>query len=301
MSAKTLSRFRQAGESGAQTRPVALQIPPHGIVVAESRHGASFQMDAEMHAFYELYVVYRGGIRYAQGPDWTPMPLNAGSVALIGPEVPHRMEDDAQSVLLLLGLSPAFMEAGGRAVLWRQMSQRASPAFTPNPVVWHGVVSALRRILAEQGRPGLGSGLLVAADADRLLVELARVADGGTAAPGSRMRVQQVAAQVKQQYYETWDLDQAAAMAQVSRRRFTALFREHTGQTFIQYLNAVRIRKAGQLLREGRHSVTGVAFACGINDPGHFYRLFKAAHGMSPGAWMAGNGASERPGNTATT
>ena len=65
------------------------------------------------------------------------------------------------------------------------------------------------------------------------------------------------------------------------RRRFVAA----VGMTPGQYLQAVRIRHAKQLLTEKRYlrlSVAEIAALCGYYDPAYFCRVFQKATGMTP-------------------
>lgn len=88
------------------------------------------------------------------------------------------------------------------------------------------------------------------------------------------------------QYLET-HLHQHLTSAKVaeavfmSRSNFLRHFSKSTGQSFNQYLTALRMAKAKQLLADNAMSVQAVSSAVGI-QPAQLYRLFKAHLGMSP-------------------
>ena len=73
----------------------------------------------------------------------------------------------------------------------------------------------------------------------------------------------------------------------MSRRRFTTLFAEVTGQSWADHLAALRIEYAKTLLRETTRSIVSIAFECGYEELSSFYRAFKRAAGISPGEWRA--------------
>jgi AraC family L-rhamnose operon regulatory protein RhaS len=89
-------------------------------------------------------------------------------------------------------------------------------------------------------------------------------------------------------FYDEWNLDRAATRAGVSRRHFSALFRQVCGHTFWEHLRDLRLTHAAQLLKEGDHSVTGVVFACGFGDMSQFYRLFRKRYHLPPRQWAVG-------------
>lgn len=68
------------------------------------------------------------------------------------------------------------------------------------------------------------------------------------------------------------DLAERAGMAEST---FAALFRDLYGESPMQYLIAVRIERAKELLATTADSIPQVAAACGFSDPPHFARMFK--------------------------
>ncbi|MFJ2042775.1 helix-turn-helix domain-containing protein [Paenibacillus taichungensis] len=79
-----------------------------------------------------------------------------------------------------------------------------------------------------------------------------------------------------------YTLDQLAAETGLSTRHFSRLFREHTGQSPIQYLNALRMNRAKKRLLESNDSIQEIAGHIGFRDPFHFSRSFKQYTGVSP-------------------
>jgi AraC-like DNA-binding protein len=76
-----------------------------------------------------------------------------------------------------------------------------------------------------------------------------------------------------------------AKAAQVTPNHFSAIFHQHTGQTFKDFLTEQRIRLAQDLLGDLRLSVGDVALRAGFQDAAYFSRRFKAVTGKSPREW----------------
>ena len=60
------------------------------------------------------------------------------------------------------------------------------------------------------------------------------------------------------------------------------MFSQETGQTFVEYLTAVRIEAAKQLLTCGNSRMSDIAFDVGYQDSHYFSYLFKKNEGMTP-------------------
>ena len=82
-------------------------------------------------------------------------------------------------------------------------------------------------------------------------------------------------------YPEPVSIDALARQAGLNRTYFSALFKEKTGQSPYQYLTALRIHKARELLTQTDLSVTDVAALVGM-DPRNFARCFKKETGKTP-------------------
>lgn len=81
------------------------------------------------------------------------------------------------------------------------------------------------------------------------------------------------------------DLDNIADEAYFSKFHFIRLFRKIYGKTPYQYLTAVRIEKAKQLLHTG-NPVAETCYATGFESLSSFSGLFKRLTGISPSAYL---------------
>ena len=77
-------------------------------------------------------------------------------------------------------------------------------------------------------------------------------------------------------------LHMVAAEVGFSPNHFSTVFSQETGQTFVEYLTAVRIEAAKQLLTKGNSRMSDIAFDVGYQDSHYFSYLFKKHVGVSP-------------------
>jgi AraC-like DNA-binding protein len=68
----------------------------------------------------------------------------------------------------------------------------------------------------------------------------------------------------------------------VSRTHFFRLFKEQTGQSPYKYHLQLKIRRAGEMLRDSNLTVKQISIALGFRNPYHFSRLFRTKTGSSP-------------------
>jgi AraC-like DNA-binding protein len=90
---------------------------------------------------------------------------------------------------------------------------------------------------------------------------------------------------VGQNYHRPFGLNEVAAALKMNAAYLSALFSHHTGQKFRQFLEAVRLAKARELLGDPRIRIGEVAGATGYASPDAFRHAFKAREGLSPEAW----------------
>ena len=83
-------------------------------------------------------------------------------------------------------------------------------------------------------------------------------------------------------YAESVTLTELANRFSVSDTYLSSRFQQETGETFIAYLNKVRIRYACTLLEKLQISMQKVAELCGFSSSNYFARVFQQQMGMSP-------------------
>ena len=81
---------------------------------------------------------------------------------------------------------------------------------------------------------------------------------------------------------ENISLERAAQHCALGKSQFCILFKKATGDTFINYFNGLKMRKAFALLSRGNIQVQEVADRLGLKDISYFSRLFKKYYNISP-------------------
>jgi YesN/AraC family two-component response regulator len=94
-----------------------------------------------------------------------------------------------------------------------------------------------------------------------------------------------IAKHIQDNYMEELTLDKLSRLACMSRFSFCRAFKERFNQCFTSYVNSVRLKNAGELLKNSHDSITEIAFSVGYRNSGHFNRVFKQAYKMSPRAY----------------
>ncbi len=87
---------------------------------------------------------------------------------------------------------------------------------------------------------------------------------------------------IESNYAAEISLKEVADIVYLNPSYFSQLFKETTGENFINYLTKVRIEKAKGLLERSDYKVYEVAQAVGYADQAYFSRIFKQVVGLNP-------------------
>lgn len=95
-------------------------------------------------------------------------------------------------------------------------------------------------------------------------------------------RYQLCLAYLEEHCAEDLSLSEVAEYFCLSPSYFSSWFREHSGETFVRYLNSLRIRRAREMLRAGSLNIGQIAEAVGFRDTGYFIKVFRQATNVTP-------------------
>lgn len=92
---------------------------------------------------------------------------------------------------------------------------------------------------------------------------------------------------ITQNFTKAITLEEVADQANLTPQAFCRYFKKHTGNTFVAFLNEMRVHEACKKLTHHKcESISGVAYNCGFNSITNFNRVFKSVIGNSPKEFM---------------
>lgn len=264
-----------------QLAPVKVGFDANGLGLIESCHEEGFFMDWRKDAFAKILIVVGGkGILYYGQEQLT---IEASSLMVIPSMARHRIADLPGNPLSLAGVCIEENSFQDTELLKAACSERRIEA---DSVLTRQVSDWIRELSVEKRLDRVSSGALQNALVTCILVKLARAQSCRSAGRvDSPLRVENYIQELESEFWRNDTIDTVAAALGLSRRRFTQLFREIAGESWLRRVNRLRLEHAERLLRNTRLSVRSVAFECGYADLSHFYRAFKRRFGISPGKW----------------
>ncbi|MBO9608585.1 MAG: helix-turn-helix domain-containing protein [Paenibacillaceae bacterium] len=278
------------------TTPARLYVTPERPIHV-NRVSESFELELHNHEFVEINYVSEGsGFQHIDGQvlpvtkgDLFYLPLGASHVFRPSSPAPGRKHLIVYNILLhpsfMRRLAAKFPQGDGM----RRFLEAASPAQTwlhlrDQDGSFQRIAETLRDELTQQKPDYL---LLAEAEVIRLFVLLRRSgAIGGAPAAAAAVSrddtLERIVAVVRERALEPLQLSELAAAAGLGERQFSRRFRRHTGMTFTDYVQKLRIERSYERLLATGDSVAAIARDCGYQDITFFNRLFKKKTGQTP-------------------
>ncbi len=278
-----------------RSSPKQVNLSHSGIYVFESRHGPDFSMEMGNWDFDKICFVRQGSGRLIS-PEFDRA-LSEDDILYIPASAPHRFSDDhgAPLTLVMVCYYRHMLQAFPAVTTALQGFQSSVPEFTVLDLAkTHrrtAVLAGLRRMVFEQtsARPGFETilwGILC-----QLIVMMTRTAEEYEnrrhLTKGEQLFAQSLDF-LEERYTDPLQIKDLAAIAELSYRRYTTLFKESKGETVNAYINRLRIDFAKKRLME-TGNVLYSALEAGFGDLSHFYRVFKNATGKTPKQFVAEN------------
>jgi len=267
-------------------RALEENLPSWGVLILESHHGPNFEMEFRVHDFVKLLYVISGNGNIHVGEDSSA--VQPRDMVMVLPGRKNRIEDSPNSPMSvyvlcirksLLSFDPQALSAVPLGLLPRQVhfAQR--------------IERRLRRLLYQQLQNNpltplgmVANGLEIVSLVARQQLESAEGISDLSQEPG----VDEMVAYIKHldsHFFEATTIDEASNQIGIPRRRFTQLFRGITGQTWLNYVQELRVKHSCCLLESTDRPITSIAFECGFAELSTFYRAFRKMRGVTPSAW----------------
>ncbi len=93
---------------------------------------------------------------------------------------------------------------------------------------------------------------------------------------------------IRTYYRKDISLDDVSRVVNISPYYFSKIFKEDTGENFIEYLTNIRMNRAKELLDTTEYSMKEICSMVGYSDPNYFSRSFKKNVGVTPTEYKGG-------------
>lgn len=259
-----------------------------GVVVERIRRQGNFSMTRQhFHSSFEIFYLLEGERNYfIRNRVYR---VGRGNLVAVGSGQIHKttMVSPVHE-RLLLELSRELVDGFSRDV------GVTDPLFTLQSCVlklteqqraW--VEPLLFRIVEELDGKRRACGQAVRALVEELLIFILRgEASAGSEFPAEQgakhRKVSEVADYICANFAEITSLDSLSDRFYISKYYLCRIFKEVTGMTITQYINANRLKRAEKLLRESSDSVIQIAAFSGFGNVTYFDRVFRESLGVSP-------------------
>ncbi len=94
--------------------------------------------------------------------------------------------------------------------------------------------------------------------------------------------IEKIKTYVNRHYYDDLTVEFVSSLFYMNRSYISHLFKERTGETFVYYLNSVRLNKAVELLTTTNKKMYQIAKNLGYSNVKYFFRVFKKYYKMTP-------------------
>ena len=245
---------------------------------------------------WELTLIIKGSGRRVIGDSQTT--FGEGNLALIPPHIPHcwdfspnNVDEEGCVTYLTLTFKTDFIDRCTSA--FPEITERlervkaVSSAISFDEATTTLLVDMMMKMKDEQTSELLPYVLRM------LLLISKREKDAkvvGRNSDNDRMteRINKVKLFTSNNYARQITIDMIAEHVGMNRSSFCTFFKKATGQTYITYLNKLRVDRACYLLRQGKFTLTEVCYMVGFNDVPYFNRCFKNNRGVSPKEYADG-------------
>ena len=237
----------------------------------------------------ELIFVKKGSGLVQVGLE--PVTARAGDIFVLAPGMLHGLGQlpgetmEYENIIFEVELLGGSSDLCYRRYLLPLQSGRLSlpSRLTPGRPCYDGALGCLRQLEDVNRDRVLGYELQVKG----LLLSLLSLlfAQSDTLPPSENAdtrRLKTILQYVTTHYAETLSVAEAAGVCQCSPSHFMRWFRQMTGQSFTEYLNACRLNAAAEALRSTDDTVLAVAERTGFKNLSYFNRAFKARFGLTP-------------------
>lgn len=266
-------------------------------------HDQMWPAYAHGHAYMQLWYVLRG--TFTHEIDGQVCQINEGELLIVPPYVEHMIRAE-QGSCAVYGCDFLFELLSEDRVVSAQTNREAGMEdFIANLLQVRGkyalselyrkrIENILRKMLIVYQKKQSYSMVELKGYLLRLLASVLQSAqEGDVSVTGLELyadNINKAIAYINEHLAERIYLEEVARYVNMSVRSFNDYFKKHTGKTYVDYLNMVRLDVAKTLLTETRLEISNVGRRVGFPDAAYFNRQFKKHVGCTPGKYRANHG-----------
>jgi AraC-like DNA-binding protein/mannose-6-phosphate isomerase-like protein (cupin superfamily) len=246
------------------------------------------------HYDYELLVVLSGSLQVFSGPD--PFVMNVGDIVLMNSKVIHGFKGTGnENLCLFIQFPPSLFERVlGTQQLYHFYLNSTNKILTPR-VPYHYFVELAARIGLSSRQCSAAAELRTYALLQTFAADLVEYVEYDIRSGNITGEVDSVGERISEiNIFIDSHLQNENLAADISRKfgmtekTLYRYLKNITGQTLKSLINAARVEKSKQLLRETDKHAAVISDECGFFNEATFYRVFKKETGRTPKEYRQG-------------
>lgn len=247
------------------------------VAVTKERRASTYNMPSgHYHDHYEIYYLKKGNVRYFINER--VYDVKEGDIVLIPPHAIHKtaslMNEGAERILISFTNKFILYPRNDKIFLCFDVY------FFRNS----GVGEIAEKVADEFFNKDCYSDGMIAGYIREMLVKLNRISGEKVhhEVSWNNSIVQDSVHYICENYEKELSLSSIAKTFALSESHFSRQFKVYTGFGVNEYITAVRIKNAEELLLTTKRPITEIAQRCGFNSSSYFAAVFKKMRGKTP-------------------
>lgn len=263
------------------TGPTGSRISSIRGVIPEYISGAAHHWHEEMEIIYVIDGTVVVSVRN------TEYILSAGDIVLIHPQAIHsiRQHDENTTYYYNILFRFSMLESGADDTCREKYldpiySRRLlMPEYLTKEHPLHGELEPLiNKLLVDPHHQRFHDELLIKARVFEIMYRIfpfCEAADQSTVYEDIIYeKLKRSLTYLEENYADNITVERMASVSNYSESHFSKLFKQLTGESFIQYLKNYRLEKAADRIRTEKTKISEIAIACGFTNLSYFSRAF---------------------------
>lgn len=249
----------------------------------EKRLSKTPMLNMHYHNSAEIFYIIKGEREYFVGDEF--FKLEEGDMILIPKGSLHRTAGKAAS-RFLINFSPEYLTRYFTLEALVALDMNRPFVFRPNSSHKETLDTLFNSFYNEYGRiskeESSADSAVLAGYLYQILFTISYSPNTYVREDYSDSRIGSIVKYINENYGSISDIEEIANKFYISKYHLCRLFSKNLGVSIITYLNTIKIRKACEMIKDGKESITDIAMNCGFNSSSYFCKVFRAEKGVSP-------------------